>query len=487
MKNFKDFSIKSKLLIILLTMTLITFALCSSIFLYNDLGLFRKGLVRNLVILAGTVGSNSRAAIYFDDPKTAKNILSSLEVDPQIQFAVLYDENNDVFATFQREEFFELSPPEQAALQEGHVFNNNTFELVQPIILNQKTIGKIYLKAHLKEYEELLVNYVYLIGGILIVTFLVSFAIAFKLQSIISRPILSLANTTKRISQEHDYSLRVQHDSEDELGVLFRGFNEMVSQIEKRESDLSTTNIQLSEEMIERSRSEEALKINQKALQKSREEIRKLYSHAQSLLEEERTRIAREVHDELGQNLTGLKIDLLNVHDDLSPDQQLVKTQLREMANLIDKTIETVQRITSELRPQILDIFGINEAIEWQAKEFEKRTGVHCKLSIKNKYIDLNKDFATTFYRIFQEALTNVVRHSEATKIKVNLYNEDDKLVLKVEDNGTGITEEQISDPQSFGLIGIRERAIHWGGEVKINGKQGKGTSVYITIPLKTS
>jgi len=271
MKNFKDFSIKSKLLIILLTMTLITFALCSSIFLYNDLGLFRKGLVRNLVILAGTVGSNSRAAIYFDDPKTAKNILSSLEVDPQIQFAVLYDENNDVFATFQREEFFQLSPPEQAALQEGHVFNNNTFELVQPIILNQKTIGKIYLKAHLKEYEELLVNYVYLIGGILLVTFLVSFAIAFKLQSIISRPILSLANTTKRISREHDYSLRVQHDSEDELGVLFRGFNEMVSQIEKRESDLSTTNIQLSEEMIERSRSEEALKINQKALQKSRE------------------------------------------------------------------------------------------------------------------------------------------------------------------------------------------------------------------------
>jgi len=138
MKNFKNFSIKSKLLIILLTMTLITFTLCSSIFLYNDLDLFRKSLVRNLIILAGTVGSNSRAAIYFDDPKTAKNILSSLKVDPQIQFAVLYDEKNDVFVTFQREEFLELSPPEPEALKEGHVFKNNTFELVQSIILNKK-------------------------------------------------------------------------------------------------------------------------------------------------------------------------------------------------------------------------------------------------------------------------------------------------------------------------------------------------------------
>ena len=300
MKTFKHLSIKSKLLIILLTMTLITFTLCTSIFLYNDLGLFRKSLVRNLVILAGTVGSNSRAAIYFDDPNTAENILSSLQVDPQIQFAILYDKNNAVFATFQREDFLKSSHPEQAALKEGHVFNNNTFELIQPIILNNKTIGKIYLKAHLKEYEELLINYVYLIGGILLVTFLVSFAIAFKLQSIISRPILSLATITKKISQEHDYSLRVHHDNEDELGVLFKGFNEMVSQIEKRESDLSTTNKQLKNETIERSRSEEALKINQEALKKSREEIRKLYSHAQSLLEEERTRIAREVHDELG-------------------------------------------------------------------------------------------------------------------------------------------------------------------------------------------
>lgn len=607
MRTFKDLSIKSKLILILLTMTLITFALCSAIFLYNDLNLFRKSLVRNLDILAETVGANSRAAIYFEDPNAAKNILSSLKVDPQILFAVLYDAEGNSFVTYRRDESVDITPPSFPISQEGQTSYNNSLELIRPIKLSGKTVGRIYLKAHLSEYEEVLSNYIYLIGSILFVTVLVSVAIAFKLQSIISKPILSLANTTRQISREPDYSLRVEHQNKDELGVLFDGFNEMVSEIEKREAALSTANRQLTNEMLERQRSEEALRVseerlklaleaitdgvwdwdvttgdvffspgcytmlgyepdefesniesfrnllhpadmelavkttnahfegktplyeyesrlitksgqylwtlvrgkivsrdkegnpvrvvgtyrditerkkNEEALKISREQIRKLYSHTQDMLEDERKRIAREVHDELGQTLTALKIDLTNVHSDLPPAQRPIMTKIKEMSHLVDRTIETVQRITTELRPQILDIFGINEAIEWQATEFQKRTGIYCELIIENNLTDLNKDCATTIYRIFQETLTNVARHSEATKIQVHLFNEGNQLVLRVEDNGTGITKSQLNDPKSFGLIGIQERAIHWGGEAIINGRAGKGTTVHVTIPL---
>lgn len=607
MKTFGDLSIKSKLIIILLTMTLITFALCSAIFLYNDLNLFRKSLVRNLDILAKTVGANSRAAVYFEDPNTAENILSSLKVDPQILFAVLYDADGHSFVTYRRDETVNIVPPVFPVNQEGQASYNNSLELIRSIELNGKIIGRIYLKAHLKEYEEVLSNYIFLIGGILFVTVLVSVAIAFKLQSIISNPILSLANTTLQISQEPDYSLRVEHQNQDELGMLFNGFNEMVSQIEKRESALSATNRQLMNEMLERQRSEEALrdseerlklaleaitdgvwdwdvttggvffspgcytmlgyepggfeasiesfrsllhpddmelavhatnahmqgktplyeyesrlitksgyhlwtlvrgkivardkegnptrivgtfrditerKKNEEALKVSREQIRKLYSHAQNLLEDERKRIAREVHDELGQTLTALKIDLTNVNSDLPPDQRPIKDKIKEMSLLVDRTIETVQRITTELRPQILDIFGINEAIEWQATEFQKRTGIYCEMIIENNLTDLNKDCATTIYRIFQETLTNVARHAEATKIQVHLFNEGNQLVLRVEDNGAGITKSQMADPKSFGLIGIQERALHWGGEAVISGEMGKGTIVHVTIPV---
>ena len=215
----------------------------------------------------------------------------------------------------------------------------------------------------------------------------------------------------------------------------------------------------------------------------SHEQLRNLSLHLQSVREGESTRIAREVHDELAHLLTALKMDLSWLYKRLPKGQKPLLDQTKSMSKLTDMIIKSVQRISLELRPVILDDLGLVPAIEWQAQEFEGRTNIKCEITIDCGDNNLDQDQSTALFRIFQEALTNVARHANATKIKVSLKKRPDKLLLKIEDNGRGITEEQISDPKSFGLFGMRERIYPWGGEVKIKGLSNKGTTVTVILP----
>lgn len=219
-------------------------------------------------------------------------------------------------------------------------------------------------------------------------------------------------------------------------------------------------------------------------LETSHEQLRSLAAHLESVTEEERKHIARELHDELGQMLTALKIDLSWLTPRLPKEQESLLEKTKSMCQLIDMAIHTVQKVSAELRPAVLDDLGVTAAIEWQAGEFEKLTEIKCEFSSNPEDVVLDQDRSTAIFRIFQEALTNVVRHANATKVKASLIEEAGKIVLRIRDNGKGITKEQISDPKAFGLIGIRERAHFWGGEVKISGTPGKGTTVVVSIPL---
>jgi PAS domain S-box-containing protein len=231
-------------------------------------------------------------------------------------------------------------------------------------------------------------------------------------------------------------------------------------------------------DITERKRAEEELK-------RSREELRNLAAYLQSAREQERTNMAREIHDELAQALTALKMDISWLTNKLPKDQQTLLDKTKAMIKLTDMTIKTVKKISTELRPGILDDLGLVAAIEWQAEEFKNRTGITCELTIDPEDIILDQDRSTTIFRIFQETLTNVARHAKATAVTVSLKEKDSSLELRVRDSGKGITKEQISDPKSFGLMGIRERAKSWGGEVKISGRPGKGTTVVVRIPGK--
>ena len=219
-------------------------------------------------------------------------------------------------------------------------------------------------------------------------------------------------------------------------------------------------------------------------LKRSREQFRNLAAYLQTAREEERTLMAREIHDELGQALTALKMDISWLAKRIPKKNKPLLEKIKAMSNLTDATIKTVQKISTELRPGLLDDLGLNAAIEWQAEEFQKRTGIICIVVIDPEDIQVDQDLSTTIFRIFQETLTNVARHANATQVKVLLKKNDKKLTLEIQDNGIGILEKQISDPKSLGLSGIQERVKSWGGEVKIRGKKGRGTSISIIIRL---
>jgi signal transduction histidine kinase len=219
-------------------------------------------------------------------------------------------------------------------------------------------------------------------------------------------------------------------------------------------------------------------------LRRSHEQLRSLTSYLQHVREEERTRIAREVHDELGQALTRLKMDLSWLAGRLPRDGRSLRNRAKQMSDHIDATIQMVRRISTELRPAILDGLGLAAAIEWQANEFQLRTKIECTVTIMVEETLWDEDFTTVYFRIFQETLTNIIRHAEATLVEVRLVEEDGRLVLTVADNGRGITEEEISNTRSIGLVGMRERAALLGGEVTFRGRPGEGTTVTVRIPM---
>jgi len=221
-------------------------------------------------------------------------------------------------------------------------------------------------------------------------------------------------------------------------------------------------------------------------LRESHAQLRSLSIYLQSVREEERTRIAREVHDELGQALTSCKLDLSWIAGKLPRDQKPLIAKARALTAHIDSTIQMVRRIATELRPGILDHLGLAAALEWQANEFQTRTGIKCDVNIHLRDIALDPDLNTTFFRIFQETLTNIIRHAGATQVAVELKESAGHIILLVKDNGRGISKSEITNTQSMGLLGMRERAALLGGKFKIDSlSRGKGTKVTVRVPLK--
>jgi len=286
----------------------------------------------------------------------------------------------------------------------------------------------------------------------------------FGAEKVILKPVKAMVKATREFAAGNLRARTGMSSGRDELSQLASGFDRMAEKLEQRQA--------------ERDRAE-------REIRNSREQLRNLSAHLQSVREEERTRMAREIHDELGQGLTALKMDVSWLNRRLLEEDATFKNKLTSMEEVIDRTIETVQKLSGELRPGMLDDLGLAAAIEWQAEEFQNRTGIDCEVSLSSEETALNRDQSTTMFRIFQETLTNVIRHARATKVEVRLREQNGKIVLEVADNGRGITQAEISDAKSFGLIGMRERVEFIDGEVTIVGSPGQGTKITVTLPLK--
>jgi PAS domain S-box-containing protein len=235
--------------------------------------------------------------------------------------------------------------------------------------------------------------------------------------------------------------------------------------------------VTLAYEQGERRRAEEQL-------QHSQEQLRNLTGRLESIQEEERIRISREVHDKLGQDLTGVKLELAFLRDQLAEAGPAVFDRIEALTKQVDGTMQSVRRIATELRPVVLDQLGLIAAIEWQAGEFQTKTGITCTLNLYLRAVSLPITHSTGVFRIFQEILTNVARHAGASRVDISMHEHKGHLVLRVSDNGRGITDDELCGSKSLGLLGMRERALLLGGETMIARNPDKGTTVKVRIPM---
>jgi PAS domain S-box-containing protein len=216
------------------------------------------------------------------------------------------------------------------------------------------------------------------------------------------------------------------------------------------------------------------------------EQLRQLSAHLQHIREEERESMAREIHDQLGQMLTGLKMDISWLLKEISPNNEIISYKFKSSLSLLDDIVKTVRRISTELHPGILDDLGLIAALEWQSNEFEKRSGIKVCFDSSEEAITVIASAAIGIFRIYQESLTNIARHAGANKVHVSLRIEDDHLKFIVSDNGKGFDTSVKSQNKSLGLIGMRERALMMDGKCQVSSELGKGTTIQLNVPVKS-
>ncbi|MBI4786244.1 MAG: sensor histidine kinase [Chloroflexi bacterium] len=220
------------------------------------------------------------------------------------------------------------------------------------------------------------------------------------------------------------------------------------------------------------------------------EQLRLLTAHLQSAREEERVRIAQEIHDEIGTLMTAIKMDLAFLSKEIAGKSgprspETLQQEIGDTTKLVDNAIQTIHQIVLELRPAVLDHLGLRAALEWQMREFQKRTKIECQFDSNVDALRLDAERSTALFRILQETLTNVARHAHATHVDASLREQDHHLILNVHDNGTGISTDQVTSTHRLGLLGMRERAHIFGGDVVVQGGPKAGTTVTVRIPLR--
>ena len=221
------------------------------------------------------------------------------------------------------------------------------------------------------------------------------------------------------------------------------------------------------------------------ALGQSREELRELSAAAHSIREQEQRRIAREIHDELGQSLTALKMDVAWMLGNLSAGSPKLSDKLSVMQAQLDSTVAATRRISADLRPLMLDDLGLVPAAEWLAQSFSERTSIPCSIQIRPPDIELREPHASTLYRILQESLTNVARHARAKQVEVVIEKADGEVKLMVRDDGQGFRLAESRPHKTYGLLGLRERTLLLGGEARIASEPGRGTTIEVRVPLE--
>lgn len=417
-----------------LTMSALILAISAAIWVY----LPRKfeaeaiALIRHKAeTLAALTAFTIHPAVYFGDRAALEEALSGTRGDADVAYVIVTDPSGRTLSAFH---------PERAARPN----DGSLYEIATPIRDGSREIARLSIGMSLARLRGEIASMRVAIGLLSALILAVGLAAVLLISDVLTRPLSDVAAGAKRIAAG-DLQHRVPEGRGDEIGLLAASFNDMAARVAERDAALR----QLSKRLL-------------------------------SVQEQERVRIAREVHDELGQALTAMKIDL----QQLAGRERTVEEPLAALGRTIDETVDLVRRIATDLRPAILDDLGVTAALEQQLRRLRESTGIATTLTVAVEP-ELDMLTGSTLYRIVKEGLANVVRHADATQVEVSLMIHDTTLLLEISDNGRGMTAEQMSGSQSLGLLGIRERAELLGGSVAIDSRPGEGTRLRVTLPVR--
>lgn len=491
MKFIRSYSIKSKLVLLLVTLVVFTLFLQGSILVFNDIKNLKNSLVESLSVLASVIGSTSRAAILFEDARTGKRILASVASEQQIELAVIYSADNRIFVTYAKNKETRITPPPFE--EEGERVTKDAIEIVRNIVLDNEILGKIYIKANLSELETKIEKHLILVIGIFSVILLVSIPISVLLQRVISEPILALAKTTQRVSQSTDYSLRANYQGEDELGVLYSGFNDMLTQIQTRDQTLAQYRSNLEELVAERTQELEAAQ---------RELVSKEKLAVMGTLS---AMVSHEIRNPLGtirNTIFNIKQLLNKGNFDLEPELSRIERNVVRCDHIIEELLNFTRLQEKNFESVALDPW-LEELINEQS--FPENIQIERHLH-SGAIVSIDKEsFRRAVINVMQNGIQAMTRngknksaHTEKQKelkLVVDSRLEAGKVEIIIADNGEGIPKEnleKIFEPlystKSFGVglgipivKGILEQ--HLGG-INIDSKVDLGTKVTLWLPV---
>lgn len=414
----------------------------------------RQDLLQNLRTQMAIVATQSKAAVIFDDRDVLNENLSALQHMEHLAWAVIvlpYDPATP--AGLRMLAHYGMLPERLDPYEESLNRRNDLLSGLYDVVLRQSIVHENIHRGDLIvaiEQREELTDFLFIVLGSLLLNFaflLAALVIFNRIVGTITGPMRQLTCIAEKASQTGIPLERADSQFDDEIGQLSRSFNFMLDNLAARETDLA----------------------------KSRDELRALSLRLQKVREEERTHIAHEIHDELGQRMTALKFALMRLENE---------SNRRELGTAIDQTIQVVRDLSWSLRPSVLDSIGLDAAIDWLGKDFQQRMSIRCKVQLPGEATVLDPDQATDVFRICQELLTNITRHAGATRVDIRLTREAAELHLEVRDNGVGI-KPQTGQRRSLGLLGIEERARRWRGRVEITTRPViDGTTVHVTLPV---
>ena len=472
MKTILNLPIKWKMVCILLIVSFFTLLLACSIFAVNDLRMFKKNMLRNLNVLAEAVGKNNQAALRFEDQEAALQILSSLDAEPQVYYAALHTPNGELWVQYMPVAKASSNGREVKDSSWISEFIDDSVDIRRPIFLKEKKIGEILIRAELSEYKALLTTYSYFGLFIFATALTLSLIISIKLQSIISKPLLKLADIAKRLSENHDYSVRVKHDTRDEIGALYLGFNDMLTQVDKRDKELESYKSKLEEKVDARTR--ELLKTNND-LKRSLDEKDILLS---------------EIHHRVKNNLQIIS-SLLRLHSNYTTN-----TESQEIFGECSQRIESMALLYEK-------IYGSHNLSEIELEEYlnDLVVGLLSSYGIKNDTISVNInthsisldiDSIVPCSLIMQELISNSVKHAFPNSsdgiINVSLKcsnGNGDNVELKISDNGIGLPIDwSLLQTDTLGLQLVK-RLSEDQLKGKINVDRLEGTCFTVNFPMK--